>query len=505
MLLSVIIVNYNVKYFLEQCLCSVRKALAFSSLSGDRAEVLVIDNNSGDASVEYLTPRFPFVRFIANKENTGYARANNQGLKEARGKYVLFLNPDTILPEDIFKKTLAFLNKHEDAGALGVHMIDGSGRFLKESKRGLPTAWASFCKMSGLTGIFPSSKAFSGYYMGHLDTNTTHEVEVLAGAFLMARRDLLQSLGGFDERFFMYAEDIDLSYRITQAGYKNYYFAETVIIHFKGESTRKDAKYVKLFYKAMRQFVEKHYGGFGGKVTAAMLNAAIRFRTGLAMAGKSGNDTNENPRRYADAKFHEEQARKLSTAVALHGDLEAAGYLTRWLDIHNIRIQSINGPMEIDQKVRIKDADGMVCIFLEGKTFSFTEIIKTVRLLTPTQTAMIHASGSGSIVGSFDKNGQGITIDLQSSKNMITKAQAIELASTFTSSQGEVMNGVYYAYSDPEEYQHCFYFDFRLVDKDGKPADVMAGGAPGFIIDKNDGNPQVVGWERYHQLKNSRP
>ncbi len=416
MLLSVIIVNYNVKYFLEQCLCSVRKALESGSLSGDRAEVLVIDNNSVDGSVEYLTPRFPFVRFITNKENTGYARANNQGLKEAKGKYVLFLNPDTILPEDIFKKTLTFLNKHADAGALGVHMIDGSGRFLKESKRGLPTPWASFCKMTGLTAAFPSSKAFAGYYMGHLDEKVTQEVEVLAGAFLMGQRELLQSLGGFDERFFMYAEDIDLSYRITEAGYKNYYLAEAVIIHFKGESTRRDARYLKLFYKAMRQFVEKHYRGIGGKVSAAMLNAAIRLRTGLAIAGKRGNTKEEKPKRYADTEFHEQQVKKLPTAVVLQGDLNSAGYLTNWLQIHDIRITSINNRVEFDQKV--KDADEMLCIFLEGRTFSFTEIIKAIQLLTPTQKAMIHALGSDSVVGSFDKKGQGITLDLQSIKNM---------------------------------------------------------------------------------------
>ena len=395
MTLSIIIVNYNVKYFLEQCLCSVRKALEFTPLSEGESEVLVVDNNSADGSIEYLQPRFPFVRFIANKENIGYARANNQGLKEAHGKYVLFLNPDTILPEDIFRKTISFMDQHPDAGAIGVRMIDGSGRFLKESKRGLPTAWASFCKMSGLTGLFPSSKAFAGYYMGHLDEKVTQEVEVLAGAFLMARHDILKTIDGFDERFFMYAEDIDLSYRIMQAGYKNYYLADAMIIHFKGESTRKDAKYVKQFYKAMRQFVEKHYKDGAGKFSSLLLNGAISFRTAIAIMGGSNN----------------KQETMLPKDVAVQGDKNTVDGLVKWLQDNSIRIRSASSSFKFDGNAHLEGGNG-VCILAEGRTCSFAEIIKAIQLLSPSQKGIIHASGSDSIVGSFDKDGQGISIGL---------------------------------------------------------------------------------------------
>ena len=409
MLLSVIIVNYNVKYFLEQCLCSVKKALEHGSFSGDRAEVLVIDNNSIDGSIEYLQPRFPFVRFIANKENTGYARANNQGLKESAGKYVLFLNPDTILPEDIFQKTISFFDEHADAGALGVRMIDGSGRFLKESKRGLPTAWASFCKMTGLTGLFPSSRTFAGYYMGHLPENVTQEVEVLAGAFLMARRDVLQTIGGFDERFFMYAEDIDLSYRIVQAGCKNYYVADAAIIHFKGESTRKDARYIKLFYKAMQQFVEKHYKSGGGKALSLLLNAAIRLRTWFATNG--GNDGwGEKPwlvspamaRMFGDPDIINGFRARIGTDLLVGEKPVGAGKERSSPPKSSIYKKFVSEPQ----------------VFCEGKTYSFKDIIEAIEQLEGNPKPLIHASGSDSIVGSFDKNGQGIAIGLQLTENI---------------------------------------------------------------------------------------
>lgn len=427
MLLSVIIVNYNVKYFLEQCLCSVRKAMESvrpdEQNGRDGIEVIVIDNKSTDGSLEYLTPRFPFVRFISNTDNTGYAKANNQGLREAKGKYVLFLNPDTILPEDIFDKAITFFEQHPDAGALGVHMVDGSGRFLKESKRGLPTAWASWCKMSGLTTMFPSSKLFAGYYMGHLNESVTQEVEVLAGAFLMARRDVLQQLGGFDERFFMYAEDIDLSYRIMQAGYKNYYFADVTIIHFKGESTRKDAKYVKLFYKAMHQFVEKHYRGAGGKIMSVMLNAAIRLRTGLALVGKPGSSIEKkgvsNPyialsripetgdaadlKDQINSNTHKIPSVQIPSAVVLYGDPDTVNKLSKRLQRHNVNSILIDTDP-------IKECHTKTIIFSEGKEYSFKSTITAIYHLIPGQKALIHACGSGSVVGSFDKDAQGFAV-----------------------------------------------------------------------------------------------
>jgi GT2 family glycosyltransferase len=179
-----------------------------------QTEVIVVDNNSSDGSIAWLRPMFPFVRFIANTNNQGFAKANNQALQQCRGQYVLFLNPDTILPEDCFVQCLSFMEFHPDAGALGVRMIDGSGQYLPESKRGFPSPWVSFCKMSGLTHFFPASKLFARYYLGHLSPAETHQVDVLSGAFMWVRKEVLDKTGGFDERFFMYAEDIDLSYRI---------------------------------------------------------------------------------------------------------------------------------------------------------------------------------------------------------------------------------------------------------------------------------------------------
>ena len=255
MTLSIIIVNYNVKLLLEACLNSV--AAATKNLD---AEVIIVDNASADNSIGYLQPKFPAYHFISNTINTGFAKANNQGLAMAKGEFILFLNPDTTIPADCIVKCLDFMNSHPASGALGVRMVNGDGRFLKESKRGFPSPMVSFWKLSGLTGMFPRSPVFSKYYLGNLDENVSHEVDVLSGAFMMVKRETLKKTGGFDERFFMYAEDIDLSYRVKLAGYKNYYFAGTTIVHFKGASTKKDVVYVRQFYKAMSQFMKKYYG-----------------------------------------------------------------------------------------------------------------------------------------------------------------------------------------------------------------------------------------------------
>ena len=288
MQLSVIIVNYNVRHFLEQCLCSVQKAI-----KSIPAEVIVIDNNSADNSIEYLQPLFPGIRFVANKENTGFAKACNQGIKLSAGKYILFLNPDTIVPEDCFTKCIAFFDAHPDAGALGIKMLDGSGTFLKESKRSFPSPSTSLFKLFGLAGIFPKSKIFSKYHLGYLDENKDHEVEVLAGAFMMVKKEVLEKTGGFEETFFMYGEDIDLSYRIqkeinpvTGNHYKNYYFSGSSIIHFKGESTKKGSlNYVHLFYNAMSIFVRKHYGGTRAGTFVFSIYIAIWFRAAMTAIG----------------------------------------------------------------------------------------------------------------------------------------------------------------------------------------------------------------------------
>ena len=278
MLLSVIIVNFNVKYFLEQCLCSVIKAI--KNIEG---EIIVIDNNSTDGSRDFFLNKFGEVNFIWNHENEGFAKANNKALKEALGDYILFLNPDTIVPEDCFQKCITFIKSKNDSIALGSKMIDGSGKFLKESKRAFPSPMTSLYKLSGLSRLFPKSKIFSKYHLGYLDKNATHEVDVLAGAFMMMPKKITDSVGSFDESFFMYGEDIDLSYRIQKAGFRNYYFAENTIIHFKGESTKKGSiNYVRMFYKAMSVFVQKHYGGSKAGLFNFLIQSAIYIRAGLA-------------------------------------------------------------------------------------------------------------------------------------------------------------------------------------------------------------------------------
>ncbi|HNZ72627.1 MAG TPA: glycosyltransferase family 2 protein, partial [Prolixibacteraceae bacterium] len=244
MKLSVVIVNYNVKHFLEQCLHSVEKAS--KNLA---TEVFVVDNNSVDGSKGMLLSKFPNIKLVLNEKNVGFSRANNQAIRMATGQYVLLLNPDTVVEEDTFEKVVAFMDSHPEAGGLGVKMIDGKGKFLPESKRGLPTPWVAFYKVFGLSAIFPHSKVFGKYHLSYLDKNELHQVDVLAGAFMLLRKEALDKVGLLDEGFFMYGEDIDLSYRITLGGYKNYYYPDTTIIHYKGESTKKGSlNYVKMFY-----------------------------------------------------------------------------------------------------------------------------------------------------------------------------------------------------------------------------------------------------------------
>ncbi len=279
MQLSIIIVNHNVRYFLEQCLCSVMKACA-----GISTEVFVVDNNSTDGSRAFFNNRFPEVNFIWHGSNAGFASANNIAVAMARGEYVLFLNPDTIVPEDCFVQCLNFLQQHPQAGALGIRMVDGSGVFLKESKRAFPSPLTSFYKLSGLTRLFPGSQIFGRYYLGHLSQYQNHEVDVLAGAFMMIPKNVLDTVGSFDNTFFMYGEDVDLSYRIQKAGYSNYYFAGSSIIHFKGESTKKGSlNYVRLFYKAMSQFVKKHYTGSRAGFFNFLVHTAIWGRAVLSI------------------------------------------------------------------------------------------------------------------------------------------------------------------------------------------------------------------------------
>jgi len=277
MKLSVVIVNYNVKYFLEQCLHAALKAAAKVD-----SEIIVVDNDSVDGSCQMLEEKFPGITLIANKVNVGFSKANNQAIRIAKGEYILLL-----VEEDSFVKITGFMDKTPEAGGLGVKMIDGKGRFLPESKRGLPTPEVAFWKMFGFSKLFPHSKRFARYHLGYLDNDQIHEVEVLAGAFMLLRRETLDKVGLLDEDYFMYGEDIDLSYRITKGGYKNYYFPETTIIHYKGESTKKGSiNYVKVFYNAMIIFAKKHFSKGNARRYALLINLAIYFRAILTLTGQ---------------------------------------------------------------------------------------------------------------------------------------------------------------------------------------------------------------------------
>lgn len=274
MKLSIVIVNYNVKHFLGQCLISVQRAV-----ENIQAEVFVVDNASSDGSCDMVREKFAWVKLIASGINLGFSKGNNLAILQATGQYVLLLNPDTVVAEDTFEKCIAFMDVQKDAGALGVRMIDGKGNFLPESKRGLPTPSVAFYKTSGLSKIFSGSPVFNRYHLGFLPEHETNEVEILSGAFMFMRKEVLDKAGLLDEAFFMYGEDIDLSYRIIKAGYKNFYFAGTTIIHYKGESTRKGSlNYVKVFYNAMIIFARKHFSGNQSGLFSVFINLAVLFR-----------------------------------------------------------------------------------------------------------------------------------------------------------------------------------------------------------------------------------
>ncbi len=279
MKLSVVIVNYNVKYFLEQCLISVYKASKDIDM-----EVFVVDNASADGSCQMVNQRFPQVHLIENSVNVGFSVANNQAIRIAKGQYVLLLNPDTLVEEDTFSKCINFMDLHPNAGALTVKMIDGKGQYLPESKRGLPSPMVSFYKIFGFTKLFPRSKRFARYYLGHLDENQTQKIEILPGAFMLIPKVVFDKVGLLDESFFMYGEDIDLSYRILKENYDNYYFPDTRIIHYKGESTKKGSiNYVLVFYKAMVLFAQKHFTQKNARLYMSVVFLAIYLRAFISI------------------------------------------------------------------------------------------------------------------------------------------------------------------------------------------------------------------------------
>lgn len=391
MQLSVIIVNYNVKYFLEQSLCSVQKAV-----EGIEAEVIVIDNASTDGSREYLSPKFPSVNFIWNQTNDGFAKANNRALKQATGDFILFLNPDTIVAEDTFRQCLAFFEQQKDAGAVGVRMIDGSGSFLPESKRAFPSAAAAFFKLSGLSALFPHSSLFARYNLGHLSADGVHSVDVLSGAFMMVQKKVLEITGGFDEDFFMYGEDIDLSYRITKTisngtAFRNYYLGTQCIIHFKGESTKRNSlRYVQLFYKAMQQFVKKYPQEFYNGFFTVILSAGIAVRRMMSSLKRflpqSSAPQKENETILIAAPVQlAEQLQKRVTGFTCTGVVQ-----------------------ELSTKLPAADA----LLLCNSEQLSYKQIIYETELLGKTYHIYIHGEHSKSIAGSVSNKLSGIATEL---------------------------------------------------------------------------------------------
>ncbi len=258
MKLSVIIVSYNVKHYLQQCIDSVKRAT-----QDIETKIYVVDNHSRDNSVEYLKRKNRDIKIIASKHNYGFARANNMAITRSKSDYILLLNPDTFVGENTIKDCLEFIETHQNVGGIGVRMLKCDGTSAKESRRGLPTPMVSFYKMCGLCSRFPKSKRFGKYYMGYLPWDEPSKIEVISGAFFMVSKDALDKVGLLDEDFFMYGEDIDLSYRLLKGGYDNWYLP-TKILHYKGESTEKSSfRYIHVFYRAMIIFLRKHYGHLG--------------------------------------------------------------------------------------------------------------------------------------------------------------------------------------------------------------------------------------------------
>lgn len=271
--ISVIFVSYNTKYFLEQAIQSVIAARADFDI-----EIIIVDNDSSDGTAEYIKKviDYPLI-IIQNESNVGFAAANNIGIRKANGKYILLLNPDTIIQDDTLEVCYAFAEGKESIGAIGVKMVDGNGNFLPESKRSLPTPSNALWKLSGMAKLFPTSKIFSAYNLGNVDKDSTSEVEVLCGAFMFIPNSVLKSVGGLDEDYFMYGEDIDLSFSITKIGYNIWYLGDHSIIHYKGQSTKKSSvDYVNTFYNAMSIFAKKHYSG--SSALLIFLSIGIWFR-----------------------------------------------------------------------------------------------------------------------------------------------------------------------------------------------------------------------------------
>jgi N-acetylglucosaminyl-diphospho-decaprenol L-rhamnosyltransferase len=384
MQLSIIIVNYNVKYFLEQCLLSVVQAC-----NGIEAEILVVDNNSTDGSKSYFENKFPFVKFYWLAENLGFGKANNYALQHAKGEHILFLNPDTIVAENCFTNCLNFFKNHPDCGAVGVRMLDGTGNFLQESKRGFPFLNVAFYKAIGLANIFPNT--FGQYYATHVQEKEIKKVDVLAGAFMMLHKKTIAIVKGFDEDFFMYGEDIDLSYRIKKAGLENYYLGNNTIIHFKGESTaKKSAAYFDSFYGAMKLFVEKHSSK--SNFIKGIIFSGINMLKNKAIAKNNNAKT--------ETAIEIKQVILVGDSAALE---KAKGLLPQNVSVIKITLE------EIKNTIQQSKTD---CIIFCNDNITYKNSLEIIDALKDISFGFFDTTAN-TIIGSSDKNTNGFVFKQQ--------------------------------------------------------------------------------------------
>ncbi len=375
MKLSVIILNYNVSYFLRQCILSVQEALV-----GIDAEIIIVDNNSEDDSIAMLKQYFAQIPLMQNKEKVGFRRANNQGVALAKGEFICILNPDTAVSKDTFLKVLKFGDEHPDFGAIGTKLIDGTGKFLPESKRNIPKPKVAFFKMLGIR----SKK--NSYYANHLKENENGKVSVLVGAFMLMKKSRYEEVGGFDEDYFMYGEDIDLSYKLLKKGYENYYVGETTILHYKGESTSKDKNYVKRFYGAMRIFYKKHFKSNGIFKSLVFIGVALA-QFANTFRSNSGSKYKHRPEMYY----------LLSDNI---------GFLKKLADASGESLKSIS-------KSSVTDGGIYNCrLIFDANYISYKQIFKTMETLKDTgNTYRIRPVTCDFLIGSDSSNAKGEVFD----------------------------------------------------------------------------------------------
>ncbi|SFS71295.1 glycosyltransferase family 2 protein [Lutibacter maritimus] len=374
--ISIVIVNYNVRYFLEQCILSIIDASKKLAV-----EIIVVDNNSTDDSVPFLQSNYPSINLIANKENVGFSKANNQGVSIAKGEYVLILNPDTVIAEDTLDTIFNFAKTKQNLGILGVKLIDGSGKYLPESKRGIPTPSASFNKLFGI-----SSSQKGKYYATHIGENESGVVAVLVGAFMFMQKSVYNEVKGFDEDYFMYGEDIDLCYKVLNKGYQNYYFSDTQVIHYKGESTKKDLIYLKYFHNAMKIFYKKHFKR--NKIYDFLMSFGIEFWYLL---------------KYFKFRKVNYQSKDILNVLYFGKDELIITHLNKkYLLINTILIDDVD---KIKELIRTNAIDTIV---FDNSILSNKEIIAHFKLLKNEQVSFkIHPKNTNFIIGSNNSEHKG--------------------------------------------------------------------------------------------------